>query len=404
MSDSATRSRGEFSLSGGGPAFALMKALRLSSDTPGSAARTALVLAAFTWLPLLVLSLAQGVGTGSSVRLPFLNDVSTYARFLVAVPLFVLIGPTIDRVLGWALRGLVGPGIVPTARRADFDAALGELDRGRHAWLPELALVTASLLLIWLGRGQGIHMKVSSWAANGTPPHLTWAGIWLGAVSMPLFLLMAGRWGWRILLWARFLRRLSKLDLDLVPSHPDGLGGLGILATANASLGLVMMPLSVTLAANAVNRVQLDGEALGEMRVVLGAYVVIAILLTQGPLLVFSSAMRRAKLEGMLAFSLLAERYSRDFDRKWLPRLHADPAPMTNVREADEALLGSPDIQSLADMGGSFEQVRRMRPALLDLRMLGVVAGLAVLPMVPLVAMVVPLQDVLEKLARLLLH
>ena len=46
-----------------------------------------------------------------------------------------------------------------------------------------------------------------------------------------LFLLLLG-WFWRVGLWARFLWLMSRLELKLVPSHPDGAGGLGFLSTS----------------------------------------------------------------------------------------------------------------------------------------------------------------------------
>jgi hypothetical protein len=377
-----------------------MKALNLSYPGP-RAVRAGIVLAGIAWLPPLALSFAQGVATATPCRLPFLYDPAAYTRLLIAVPLFVVIGPLIDHMLGLALRTMVGAGIVPRARRAGFDAAVRELDRGREAWLPELILIAGSLLLIWLGSQRGTHSKLTTWAAVGTPPHLTWAGLWFAFVSLPLFLVLAGRWGWRLILWARLLWRVSKLDLDLVPAHPDGLGGLGLLSRANAALGLVIVPVSVTLAANAVTRVRLEGESLMDMKILLGVYVVLAIVLTQAPLLAFSTVMRRAKLEGMVAMGLLAERYSRDFDRKWIPRLHPLEAP--EPPDPNEKLLGSADIQSLADMGNSFNQVMRMRPVLLEVRMLGVVAAITVLPMAPLLAMIIPLKDAFAKLAHLLM-
>ena len=52
---------------------------------------------------------------------------------------------------------------------------------------------------------------------------------------------------------------------------------------------------------------------------------------------------------------MLAARYAREFDRKWL----RGGAP------ADEPLLGSGDIQSLADLGNSYEVVKEMQPGAL---------------------------------------
>jgi hypothetical protein len=398
MADDATRGS-EFSLSGGGPIYSLMKAVGLFP-----AARAAIALSLLAFVPLVVLAFLQGVAFGDSVRLPLLYDVSVYARLLVAIPMFILIGPLVDRLLELAMRSFADTGMMSPSCRADYDAAVRALNRGREARTPELVIIVGALLIIWLGSQRGLHSEVASWITpgpRGAP--LTWAGIWFGVFGLPLFLVLAGRWGWRIFLWGRFLWRVSKLDLELVPSHPDMFGGLGVLPKANASLGLVIVPLSVTLAANAVNRVQLQGESLSDMKIALGVYVVLALLVTQGPLLAFSGPLRRAKFKGLLAYGLLAERYSRDFDRRWLPKLHPHVEPEPHPKEAPP-LLGSADIQSLADMGNSFTQVTQMRLALLEPRTLGVVAGMAIVPMLPLLALVIPLQDAVATLAKLLLR
>ena len=88
MTEPISSSPVEFNLSGGGPAFAVMKALNLSPYPGPRAVRAGIVLAAIAWLPPLVLSFAQGVATGDAVRLPFLYDSAAYARLLIAVPLF----------------------------------------------------------------------------------------------------------------------------------------------------------------------------------------------------------------------------------------------------------------------------------------------------------------------------
>ena len=67
-----------------------------------------------------------------------------------------------------------------------------------------------------------------------------------------------------------------------------------------------------------------------------------------GPLLVFAPQLAQAKRTGLREYGTLAERYVREFDAKWL----RGGAP------AGEPLVGSADIQSLADLGNSFEVVR----------------------------------------------
>ena len=54
--------------------------------------------------------------------------------------------------------------------------------------------------------------------------------MWYGYVSLPLFQFLLMRWYFRLFIWTRFLWQVSRLDLSLVPTHPDRVGGLGFLA------------------------------------------------------------------------------------------------------------------------------------------------------------------------------
>ena len=82
--------------------------------------------------------------------------------------------------------------------------------------------------IVWRTRTLG----VASW--HGAPVNGLWrpslAGWWLGLVSLPLFQFLLLRWYFRIFIWARFLWHVSRVELSLVPSHPDKLGGLGFLS------------------------------------------------------------------------------------------------------------------------------------------------------------------------------
>ena len=49
-------------------------------------------------------------------------------------------------------------------------------------------------------------------------------------MSLPIFQFLLCRWYFRLFIWARFLWQVSRIDLSLVPTHPDRVGGLGFLS------------------------------------------------------------------------------------------------------------------------------------------------------------------------------
>jgi hypothetical protein len=65
-------------------------------------------------------------------------------------------------------------------------------------------------------------------------------------------------------------------------------------------------------------------------------------------------------------------------------------------------LLGSADIQSLADMAGSFEVVQQMRWAPFTIRDVLQLAAIAVIPILPLTLTMLSLQELLERVLKLI--
>jgi AcrR family transcriptional regulator len=176
--------------------------------------------------------------------------------------------------------------------------------------------------------------------------------------------------------------------LSLVPTHPDRVGGLGFLSNTIHAF----VPLAVAhgglLAGFIANRIFFLGASLSEFKLEVALVVFFLLCLTLGPLFLFSPQLAAAKRSGEREYGLLAMRYVREFDAKWL-RGEAPPA---------EALVGSGDIQSLADLSNSFEVVRGMRVVPVTRNALLQLAAAALLPMAPLMLTMMPLEELLKRL------
>src|SRR5438045_9601854 len=66
-----------------------MRRTHLSGDKLELLDRRAVLLMAVTWLPLLILTLIEGHAWAGSVLMPFLGDIGSHVRFLVAMPLLL---------------------------------------------------------------------------------------------------------------------------------------------------------------------------------------------------------------------------------------------------------------------------------------------------------------------------
>jgi hypothetical protein len=176
------------------------------------------------------------------------------------------------------------------------------------------------------------------------------------------------------------------LDLDLDVAHPDRAGGLGFLS---GSL-LAYMPISVAhgvlFAGMIADRIFLKGAKLTDFRWEIVGAAGFLLFVFAGPLLVFSPRLAHVKRTGLRRYGALAQTYVREFRAKWL----AGSVP-------DEPLVGSGDIQSLADLGNSFGGAAEMRiaPIRLSAAVNFVIAFL--LPIAPLLLTVMPAEKLLQQ-------
>jgi len=116
--------------------------------------------------------------------------------------------------------------------------------------------------------------------------------------------------------------------------------------------------------------------------------VIFLLCVVFAPFLVFAPQLAQAKRTGLREYGTLAERYVREFDAKWL----RGGAP------ADEPFVGSGDIQSLADLGNSFEVVQTMRVVPVTKEAFVQLVAATVAPVVPLALTMMPLEELLKKL------
>jgi len=396
LAEDLRRQPQDFSLVLGGPLFQLLRRAHMSGDALELVRRRAIALSLFAWLPLLLLSALQGRALGGKVAVPFLRDVDVHVRFLVVVPLLVLAELVVHQRMRFVVRQFAERNLIPANATSRFDSAIASAFRLRNSVLAEILLIAFVFLvgiqILW--RHQGA-LATPTWYAEPTATGMTLslAGIWYAYLSIPLFQFLLLRWYFRIFIWARFLWQVSRSDLRLVPTHPDRVAGLGFLAiTANAFVPLAVAH-GAMLAGMIADRIFYLGKGLPDFKLAIAVILVFVLFLVFGPLLVFAARLAQANRTGILEYGTLAERYVREFDAKWL----RGGAP------ADEPFVGSGDIQSLADMGNSFEVVRTMRmvPITRQAVVQLVVATLA--PVAPLALTMMSLEELLKKLLGILL-
>jgi len=385
---------GDFSLVLGGPLFQLWQRAHLSGNALQMVRRRIVVLVLVSWLPLLVLSIAEGHAWGGGVALPFFRDIEVHARLLLAIPLLIAAELVVHQRMRLVVRQFLDRGLIPDAARARFDTAIASAMRLRNSLTAEVLLIALVYVfgvgLLW--RAQ-VALDVASWYGHSVDGwlHPSLAGWWMGCISLPLFQFLLLRWYFRLFIWTRFLWQVSRIELNIMPTHPDRSGGLGFLAMVSNAFAPLLAAQGVLLAGLMANRIFYAGATLLDFKLELIGLVTFMLFAILGPLLVFTPQLAAAKRNGLREYGTLAQRYVREFDQKWV----RGGAP------AGEPLIGSADIQSLADMGNSFEVLKGMRLAPFTLQTILQLAVTTLLPVLPLALTMVSLEELLSRLLKL---
>jgi hypothetical protein len=389
------RDAGDFSLVQGGPLFQLLRRAHLGDDTLRLLRRRIVVISLLTWVPLLLLAAQQGELLGNHVALPFLLDAETHIRFLIVVPLLLIAEFVVHQRLLPLARAFLERNLIPDAAMSSFDAAIRSAYRWRNSVVAELLMLiivyTIGILIVWR---EHVALRADTWyVSSGGSRALSLAGMWYACVSLPAFQFLLLRWYYRLLIWTRFLWQVSRIRLHLVPTHPDELGGLGLLTNTVYAFTVLLVAHGAMVAGQIANRVLLLGASLPDFKAEVATLLLFLLVVILGPMLLFSPQLARCKRTGLLEYGTFAEGYVRQFDRKWLRGGAPD----------GEGLLGSGDIQSLADLNNSFAVVRAMRLAPVTKYTL-LQFGVAVLaPISPLVLTMMPLETLLNKLLGLVM-
>jgi len=379
----------DFSLVLGGPIFQLFRRSHLAGNGLELLHRRLLIITLVAWLPLLLLA-TLGSSAGD-VRLSFLHDIEVHVRFLVALPVLVAAELIVHSRLRLVVRRFVERRIVLPQDLPRFDSAIESATRLRNSIPVEVGLLVCVYtvgLWIWHGR---VALDASTWyAMPGGRWHLTPAGFWYVFVSLPIVQFILLRWYMRFFVWYRFLWHVSRINLHLVPTHPDRCAGLAFLGKSAYAFGPILFAQGAMLAGLVASRVLYRGESLQSFKLQIGGFVVFFVLAILGPLLMFTPRMARAKREGLAHYGLLAQRYVDSFEQKWVLR---DSAP-------SEELLGAADIQSLADLGDSYALVREMRSVPFGLEDISRLAAATAAPLLPLLLTIFSPEELIMRVIK----
>jgi hypothetical protein len=339
---------------------------------------------AITWLPVMVLSLANEWMTGR--REPLLQVAGVHVRLLVAMPVLLALDQVFPRVCRSVLMQLATQSFVPAFEEGRLDRVLRSGARLADSSAPELILAAAALSL-GLAELAGFAPLVGRTRGSG----LTAPQVWYAAAGVPFVQFLLWRSLWRWVIWVWVLIGLARLELDLVPSHPDRRGGISFLRWPSIGYcSLLVFAISSMLCASQVTRFTASGVTLMTFAPLLLAFAAAGTLIAFGPLLLFSPQLIRARRIGLIEYGRLGAEYGRGFQRRWFGE------------QRPGAGIGPRSTQPLSDLAGVYrDTIDRLRILLVDKRDMITLLVATLLPMVPVILMRVPRED-WQRLLKLL--
>jgi hypothetical protein len=384
----------DFSLVFGGPLYQLFLRSGMVQPPFGKLSGRIRVIAALAWLPLVPLTIFGG-RFASGVPVPFLYDFEVHARLLFSLPLLVVAELMVYVRMRAITAQFLERHIITEDLRPAFNNLISSAMRLRNSIAVEIGLLVLVFLAgPWIWR-QAAALHSDTWYATATNGGSVYsaAGWWYGFISVPIFQFILLRWYYRLFIWSRFLFQVSRLELNLVPIHPDRCCGLGFLGEMAFAFAPLLMAHTGLIAGFIANRILHEGASLPDYKLELVAMTVFLLGIGLGPICVFLPRLNRARHAGLRNYGRLASDYVADFAQKWT----------TSAVPAREPFLGSADIQSLADLDNSLSIVREMR--LVPFGKESVVRFLVViaLPLAPLVLTMFSVEELLKRLLTVIL-
>jgi hypothetical protein len=344
------------------------------------------------WLPLLLLAGFSG-NLIAGVRDPFLRDPEVHIKFLVALPMLIVSEVLVHSRMRPIVAQFQARGIVARQDQSRFEGVIASAMRLSNSVIAEVVLlVLVSTLGYWVW-SQKMALNVSSWYAVSTSDGLHWtaAGKYYAFVSLIIFRFILFRWYFRLMIWYRFLWQVRALPLHLNLYHPDRAAGLGFLSDSLSAFAPVFAAQTAVLSAIIFAHILYARQTLPAFKMDIVAALLFFVVVVVLPLGFFAVQLNKAGRIAKREFGALASCYVDDFRQKWgRGEVHGE-----------DPLLGTADIQSLADLANSYATVKDIRLLPVSRQDLIRLVGIIAFPFLPLVLTMFSLDEVIKRLFKL---
>jgi hypothetical protein len=171
-----------------------------------------------------------------------------------------------------------------------------------------------------------------------------------------------------------------------VAAHPDRLGGLRFTLIPTRAFDALAFAAGAAVCGTIANAVLIDGRSLTSFRFVVLAQVALVIGLFAGPLLLWMPRLIRLQEAGTHTYGALALGLGHAFEERWI----GDGAPAV-----DAGALQAADFSATTDLYSIVANVRDINPYVLDLQVVALLVASTLVPYIPLLLAVTPVEELL---------
>ena len=380
-----------------GPSQKVLHKFKLGGEDKKSISKKIIIFSMLSWLPLLILSMIESTAINPAIKIPLLYDFVLYIRVFVALPLLFIAERVIRFFSNRSLGHFIESGIVADNNIKDYEDNLKFFGRLKDSGIIDVIILVISYsIVIWGWANIWKYYKVddilTSWQFSlNAPGQFSLTGYWYAFITMPVFIFFFLKLFWKFLLWAIFLFKVSKMKLNIFPTDPDRAGGLAFLGYDQVFFGILGFIQNTILSAEIASKIIYTDAELADFKFIIIGIILLFTFIFISPMFFFVKKLMQTKLKGIVDYGVTSHKYVSGFHDKWI----------NGNNPEGEKLLGSADIQSLADLFNSYGIIKTMIAFPIDMRKVIALILIVSIPFFPLALFVIPVSDIFKALAGL---
>lgn len=375
----------EVSLVRGGPFYRVQEISHLVTGKRWNLGRRVALAIGLSWLPLVVITLLSKPQTIGGL----LTDYAVNVRMVIAVPVLLAGQILMESTFAAIVRHIREAELLSSSEQVKMDLTIGKLIRLRDSVVAEVIVV----VIAYLHLATVFHLRrgiASDWAVSSIGNHLHWspAGWYYALVCLLLYQFLVGISLWKWVIAICFLFRLSRLDLQLVPTHPDHHGGLGFLGMSPAGIAPTIFVGCIAIGSTWRTEILMHEAHLLDFKIDAMVLLAIVLVIAMGPLVFFVPRLVRLRRQGILQYGILGQIQSTEFHKKWI----------LNRKGHEDDLLAAPEVSTMIDYSASYDNIEKLLPFPIDLGALFWLILAIVVPILPVVLAEIPFISVMKGL------